>query len=229
VKWLWLAILQTEILPIEMSSSHQAWSRVVRAIRLKTGSLLALALPLLVPNPHPQTAKATAVLAGGCFWGVEAVYEHVRGVKSVVSGYAVPAENEPTMKPAKGEYVEAVRIEYDPGQIGYARLLEIFFSVAHDPTQGDRQGPDIGREYRSVILVGSDVEEATARAFVDSLRTTGVFSRPITTEIATLKSFKVAEPFHQDYVARNPRSPYVVANDAPKLEHLRQQFPDLYR
>jgi peptide-methionine (S)-S-oxide reductase len=133
------------------------------------------------------------------------------------------------MKPVKGDYVEAVRIEYDPDQIDYHRLLEIFFSVAHDPTQGNRQGPDVGPEYRSVILVQGEAEAGKARAFLDSLGAAGTFSRPITTEVAGLKSFKEAEAPHQDYVARNPRAPYVLVNDAPKLAHLRQAFPDLYQ
>jgi peptide-methionine (S)-S-oxide reductase len=206
-------------------------------------ALAALAFPLLMPGPvapdspgmtvrSPETAKATVVLAGGCFWGVEAIYEHVRGVKSVVSGYAVAATaatDEPTMQPARPGYVEAVRIEYDPGTISYDRLLEIFFLVAHDPTQRDRQGPDIGPEYRSVILVASDAERGAATAYRDSLESAEVFPRPIVTEVAPLKSFKVAEWYHQDYVARNPRAQYVILNDLPKLEELRRRFPDLYR
>ena len=191
--------------------------------------LIAFALPFLTPTNPPTPAKTTAVLAGGCFWGVEAVYEHVRGVKSVTSGYAVPLPAEPAMKPAAGDYVEAVRIEYDPELIGYARLLDIFFTVAHDPTQGNRQGPDVGPEYRSVILTSNEAEQALAAAFIDSLTSAGVFSRPITTQVSGLKSFKVAEAVHQDYVARNPRAPYVVVNDAPKLDHLRRVFPDLFR
>ena len=205
-----------------------------------------LILPLHIPRAHaaplpaPATgaelvhpssaAKSTAVLAGGCFWGVEAVYEHVRGVKSVISGYAVPAPSgEPTMKAAKPGYVEAVRIEYDPGEISYARLLEIFFLVAHDPTQRDRQGPDIGPEYRSVVLTVNEADRSVAAAYLDSLQNAKVFSRPITTEVAPLKSFKAAEDFHQDYVVKNPTAPYVVVNDLPKLQELRRRFPDLYR
>jgi peptide-methionine (S)-S-oxide reductase len=191
--------------------------------------LVAFVLSFLAPNQRSTSGKATTVLAGGCFWGVEAVFEHVRGVKSVTSGYAVPEVAEPTMKPAAGDYVEAVRIEYDPEQIGYGKLLEIFFTVAHDPTQGDRQGPDVGPEYRSVILTANAAERSLATAYLDSLESAGGFPRPITTQISALKSFKVAEPAHQDYVARHPRAPYVVVNDAPKLDHLRRLFPDLYR
>lgn len=200
----------------------------MRGMSLQFLPVLVLSFPLALVLRPAEAPKSTAILAGGCFWGVEAVYEHVRGVKSVVSGYAVPA-SQPTMKPAKGGYVEAVRIEYDSTQISYPKLLEIFFTVAHDPTQGDRQGPDIGPEYRSVILAGNESEEAVAQAYVDSLRGSGAFSRPITTEVANLKSFKVAEAIHQDYVARNPTAPYVVINDAPKIDRLRQRYPDLYR
>lgn len=198
-------------------------------MRVLSVVLFAAALPAFL-STHPATpAKATAVLAGGCFWGVEAVYEHVKGVKSVVSGFAVPVAGETTMKPAKGDYVEAVRIEYDPAQLSYARVLEIFFSVAHDPTQVDRQGPDVGREYRSVILTDDSTEQATARQLMDSLVSAKAYPRPLATQISGLKSFKVAEDFHQDYVARNPREPYVMINDAPKLQHLRQLYPTLYR
>lgn len=186
-------------------------------------------VPLLLATHYSTPAKATAVLAGGCFWGVEAVYEHVTGVKSVVSGFAVPAQGEATMKPAQSDYVEAVRIEYDPAQISYAKLLEIFFAVAHDPTQGDRQGPDVGPEYRSVVLTDAADEKAIAQQMMDSLVAAKVYPRPITTQIVGLKSFKVAEELHQDYVAKNPRAPYVVVNDAPKLEHLKQLYPTLYR
>jgi peptide-methionine (S)-S-oxide reductase len=190
---------------------------------------LALVFPLLLLIQPSTSAKATAVLAGGCFWGVEAVYEHVQGVKSVVSGFAVPAAGVASMKPAKDDYVEAVRIEYDPAQVNYTKLLEIFFAVAHDPTQGDRQGPDVGPEYRSVILTDNEAERTTAQQMMDSLRSAKAYPRPLTTQISALKSFKVAEDFHQDYVAKNPRAPYVVVNDAPKLEHLRQLYPNLYR
>lgn len=198
-------------------------------MRVFSGVLLAAAISSLTPDRPATPAKATAVLAGGCFWGVEAVYEHVRGVKSVVSGFAVPVSGAATMKPAKGDYVEAVRIEYDPARLSYAKLLEIFFAVAHDPTQVDRQGPDVGPEYRSVILTDDANERTLAQQMIDSLQTAKVYPRPVATQIAGLKSFKVAEDFHQDYVAKNPREPYVVINDAPKLDHLRQLYPTLFR
>ncbi len=171
-----------------------------------------------------------AILAGGCFWGVEAVYRHVKGVKSVKSGFATGTSSDgPRMKPAPSGHVEAVRIEYDPAQVSYADLLRIFFSVAHDPTQLNRQGPDVGPEYRSAIFVADSVQLALATGFVDSLQTAGAFARPIVTEVLPLGSFREAEEYHQNYVARHPNEPYVVVNDAPKLAALRRLFPEFYR
>ncbi|HWA16221.1 MAG TPA: peptide-methionine (S)-S-oxide reductase MsrA [Gemmatimonadales bacterium] len=193
---------------------------------------VALALPLPVSPRSPDSAKATVVLAGGCFWGVEAVYRHVKGVKSAVSGFAVPeaAEGaEPSMMSTKPAYAEAVRIEYDPAVVNYDQLMAVFFTVAHDPTQVGRQGPDIGPEYRSVIFVTSDDERSHAEQSLARFKSDGRFTKPITTEIAKLKTFKVAGAEHQDYVARNPRSPYVVEVDLPKLAHLQHAFPELYK
>ena len=165
----------------------------------------------------------TVVLAGGCFWGVEAVFEHVRGVKSVTSGYATADGSD-----RKG-FAEAVRIVYDPAQIRYEQLLEVFFLVAHDPTQVDRQGPDVGPRYRSIVFVADDAERRIVGDYLDSLRTHATFTTPIVTEIAALRSFRIAEDFHQDYAQRHPQSAYVVVNDLPKLAALRRRFPALYR
>ena len=193
-------------------------------------AVLGLWLPGAVP---PPAAKETAVLAGGCFWGVEAVYRHVKGVKSVVSGFAVPVVPADSAggstKSDRGAYAEAVRIEYDPSVVTYDQLLAIFFSVAHDPTQVGRQGPDVGPEYRSVIFTAGDADKAAAQQVLDKLRADGTFRRPVSTDILALKSFKVAEESHQNYVAKNPRSPYVILNDAPKLQQLQRQFPALYK
>lgn len=185
-----------------------------------------------------SSARETAILAGGCFWGVEAVYRHVKGVKSAVSGYAVPVpradtdatnRSEPSMHTSHPGYVEAVRITYDPSELSYQQVLKVFFAVAHDPTQLDRQGPDIGPEYRSAILWSSDAQRQAAESYIAELRSAGTFERPVVTEVVALKSFREAEDLHQDYVARHPDEPYVVLNDAPKLEHLKRQFPELYR
>jgi peptide-methionine (S)-S-oxide reductase len=156
------------------------------------------------------------VLAGGCFWGVEEVYEHIRGVRSVTSGYA-------------DGIVEAVRIVYDPEAVSYRELLEVFFSIAHDPTSRDRQGPDAGPEYRAVVYYDGAAQETAARHLVGELTNTHAYAKPIVTEIRPLGTFRVAEPFHQDYAARHPNDPYIVINDLPKLERLRRSFPKLYR
>lgn len=184
-------------------------------------SLAALFPP--VASPPPAAASRSVVLAGGCFWGVEAVFEHVRGVKSVTSGYATPDGN------GRKGFAEAVRIVYDPAQIRYAQLLEVFFLVAHDPTQVGRQGPDIGPRYRSIVFVADDDERRIVNGYLDSLRTHGTFTAPIATEIAALRSFRIAEEFHQDYAEHHPQAAYVVVNDLPKLAALRRRFPALYR
>ena len=168
-----------------------------------------------------QPVEASAVLAGGCFWGVEAVFEHVRGVRSVTSGYArypgVPSSR-----------LEAVRIIYDPAQVTYRQLLEVFFLVAHDPTSRDRQGPDAGPEYRAVVLYQLDAERTEAAGYIASLPASARFRAPIVTEVMPLEGFAVAEASHQDFVARNPTDPYVLQNDVPKLARLRQLFPSLW-
>jgi len=184
----------------------------------------------LLTVPSSRAPKSTVVLAGGCFWGVEAVFEHVRGVKSVTSGYATPdVGRADSVKPGHAGVAEAVRVEYDSTQITYQQLLQVFFLVAHDPTQIDRQGPDIGPRYRSIVFVKNEQERNLALAAIDSLRAGRAYPAPIVTEVATLRSFVIAEPFHQDFVANNPRSGYVVAIDIPKLEHLRAKFPALFR
>lgn len=169
--------------------------------------------------PH----RATVVLAGGCFWGVESVFRHVRGVESVVSGFAVPAAGGDT------NTAEAVRLTYDPARLTYRQILTLFFSVVHDPTEGNRQGPDVGEEYRSVLFVGGARERTLAHAYVDSLAAAHVFPKPITTQVAALAAFHPAEAFHQDYAAKHPDDPYIVVNDRPKVAALRRKFPKLFQ
>lgn len=176
-------------------------------------------LPLLwsAPIAKEPPRPATAVFAGGCFWGVEWVFEHVRGVRTAVAGYS-------------GEVsAESVRIEYDPGEISYRQLLEIFFLVAHDPTSRDRQGPDVGPEYRAIVFYADSVEARVARDYVAELTARHQFPRPIVTEIRPSAPFRVAEDFHQGYSAKHPDSPYVVINDVPKLARLERLFPTLFR
>lgn len=171
-------------------------------------------------------ASPEIVLAGGCYWGVESVYRHVRGVQTAVSGFATPAATTGTAAAAP---VEAVRIRYDSTQLAFRQILDIFFSVAHDPTQRDRQGPDEGAEYRSLVFVTDSHERRAVRAYIDSLRAAHVFARPIVTEIAALLSFQSVAPSQQDYAARNQTDPYIVRYDVPRLEALQRRFPKLYR
>ena len=196
--------------------------------------VLVLALFLLVgggavallPKETPPENTRRVYLAGGCFWGVEAVYEHLKGVRNVVSGFATPVFDS-TLRNAG--FVETARIDYDPDRISYRQLLEIFFKVAHDPTQVDRQGPDIGPQYRSMVFVSDTLERKSAEAYLDSLRAGRTYAAPIATEIAVLETFREASADHQDFVARHPDAAYVRNHDLPILAHLKQEYSGLYR
>ena len=190
-----------------------------------------------VPAPAvdaPRVAtpgQQTAVISGGCFWGIQAVFQHVKGVISATSGYsggsAKTAEYEIVSTGETG-HAESVQIVYDPSQITYGELLHVFFSVAHDPTQLNRQGPDTGTQYRSSIFYGNDEQKRIAEAYIAQLDQAKIFPRRIVTQVVPLKAFYPAEAYHQNYATLHPNQPYIVYNDAPKVEHLRQQFPDLY-
>jgi peptide-methionine (S)-S-oxide reductase len=179
-----------------------------------------------------QKSEQTAVLAGGCFWGIQAVFQHVNGVINVTSGYSggssVTAEYAIVSTGETG-HAESVKITYDPSQITYGRILQIFFSVAHDPTQLNRQGPDEGTQYRSAIFYGNDEQKRIAETYITQLEEAKVLKRRIVTQVVPLKAFYPAETYHQDYARRHPDNPYIFYNDAPKVAHLRQQFPDLYK
>ncbi len=190
-----------------------------------------------VPNPAIDatlaTAKTeqTAVVAGGCFWGIQAVFQHVKGVISATSGYSGGAAGTAEYELVSGGdtgHAESVKITYDSSQITYGQLLRVFFSVAHDPTQLNRQGPDTGSQYRSSVFYDSAEQKRIAEAYIAQLEKAKVFPRPIVTRVAPLKAFYPAEAYHQDYAAHHPDNPYIVYNDAPKVAHLRQQFPNLY-
>ena len=193
---------------------------------------------VVIPNPAvdaPLTSvagKQTAVFAGGCFWGVQAVFQHVKGVKSATSGYsggsANTAEYE-TVSSGETGHAESVKVEFDPSQISYGQLLKIFFSVAHDPTQLNRQGPDTGTQYRSAIFYTGDEQKRIADAYISQLDQAKVFPRRIVTQIVPLKGFYAAEGYHQNYATLHPDNPYIAINDAPKVEHLKQQFPEIYK
>jgi peptide-methionine (S)-S-oxide reductase len=193
----------------------------------------AVVLPAPVVDIPATAAKGpqTAVFAGGCFWGVEAVFRHVKGVTSAVSGYAGGTANTadyPTVWSGATGHAESVKVTYDPTQVSYGQLLKVFFSVAHDPTQLNRQGPDFGTQYRSAIFTTSDAQKRVAQAYVAQLDSTKIFGRAIVTEIVALPAFYPAEAYHQNYLALNPTQPYIVYNDLPKLANLKTQFPDLY-
>ncbi|MGO9126290.1 MAG: peptide-methionine (S)-S-oxide reductase MsrA [Terriglobales bacterium] len=185
-----------------------------------------------VDAPIAKTAgQQTAVVAGGCFWGIQAVFQHVKGVVSATSGYSggssVSAEYEVVSTGSTG-HAESVKIVYDPSQITYGELLRVFFSVAHDPTELNRQGPDEGTQYRSVIFYNDDEQKRIAEAYIAQLDKAKVVPRPIVTQVVPLKAFYAAEAYHQNYAANHPDDLYIRYNDAPKVVHLRQQFPDLY-
>ena len=191
-----------------------------------------------IPAPEIDTpaAEATrpqvAVLAGGCFWGLQGMFEHVQGVTKVVAGYSggekATAHYEMVGTETTG-HAESVEITFDPKQISYGQLLRLFFSVAHDPTELNRQGPDSGPSYRSEIFFASPSQERLARAYVEQLTKAKVFASPIVTRIEPLKAFYAAEDYHQDYLIHNPHQPYIVYNDLPKIDALKRVYPQLYR
>jgi peptide-methionine (S)-S-oxide reductase len=194
--------------------------------------------PVALPDPKldiPRAAKpgkAVAVFAGGCFWGVEAVFEHVRGVKDATSGYsgggALSARYQ-LVGTGRTGHAESVRVTYDPSQVTYGQLLKVFFSVAHDPTQLDRQSPDVGPQYRSEVFTASKAQRDVATAYIAQLDAAKVFDRRIATRVEPLDGFYPAEAYHQDYLRLHPDEPYIVYNDAPKLVELKRLFPALYR
>ena len=208
---------------------------VLFAAKATRGASSELSAPVAAPFVDAiatSAAEDTAVFAGGCFWGVEAVYEHVKGVKSVVSGYAGGnASNATYDQVSNGNtgHAESVQVIYDPSQVSYGKLLQIFFSVAHDPTQLNRQGPDRGTQYRSAIFYTSPDQQRVAESYIRQLTEAKTFSRPIVTQVAKLQGFYPAEAYHQDYLVNHPNQPYIVINDQPKVAALKKQFADIYR
>ena len=192
-------------------------------------ALLLLTLGLAAPA-RAQTAEA--VFAGGCFWGVQWVFEHVRGVTSVVSGYSGGSVPNPTYElvgTGTTGHAESVLVTYDPSVVSYRQLLEIFFRIAHDPTTRDRQGPDVGSDYRAIVFASDSNQLHEVRAFVDELEAKRVFSDPIVTEVRLRQPFYRAEEYHQRFAARHPNDPYIVINDAPKVRRLKERYPALFR
>jgi peptide-methionine (S)-S-oxide reductase len=190
-----------------------------------------------VPSPTADTLKATApgqqtvVVSGGCFWGVQAVFQHVKGVKDATSGYsggeAKTAQYE-IVSTGRTGHAESVKVTYDPSQVTFGELLRVFFSVAHDPTELNRQGPDEGSQYRSVIFYTTDEQKQIADAYIAQLDQAKVFKHKIVTQVVPLKAFYPAEAYHQNYATIHPNEPYIMFNDAPKVSNLRKEFPDLY-
>lgn len=194
------------------------------------------ATPLPAPSgdaaPHITAAVDTAVFAGGCFWGVEAVFRHVRGVQSSVSGYAggrVAGPSYEQVSSGSTGHAEAVQVIYDPAVVSYGTLLRVFFSVAHDPTELNRQGPDVGTQYRSAIFTKSAQQATAVKAYIAQLTAAKTFREPIVTQVAPLTKFWAAEAYHQNYLAGHLTQPYIVYNDLPKLDALKKEFPELWR
>lgn len=198
-----------------------------------TSSTAATSLPdpaVDIPLARPAGVQ-TAVLAGGCFWGVEGVFEHVRGVTRVASGYAGGQADKATyaqVSTGRTGHAESVRISYDPARISYGQLLKVFFAVAHDPTEPNRQGPDTGTQYRSAIFYVNADQKRVADDYIAQLQKARVFPRPIVTQVVPLNGFYDAEAYHQNYLARHPNQPYIVINDLPKIANLQRLLPSLY-
>jgi len=210
-------------------------SAVVLAASVPSLPAGADALDAVIPPPAvdlPRSgATQTAVLAGGCFWGMQGMFEHVVGVSKVVAGYAGGEKSTASYDMVTTEttgHAEAVEITFDPTKVSYGELLRLYFSVAHDPTQLNRQGPDSGSSYRSTIFTAGAEQERVAKAYIDQLDKAGVFHAPIATTLEPLRGFFAAEGYHQDFLIKNPTYPYIVRNDLPKIEALRRVYPEKY-
>jgi peptide-methionine (S)-S-oxide reductase len=212
--WLWLAAASV-IVPA-----------VLGVLRCST------VIAATAPPAQASASQQIAVFAGGCFWGVDAVFKHVKGVTEVVSGYsggAADTASYETVSTGETGHAESVRIAFDPAEVSYTRLLQVFFAVAHDPTELNHQGPDTGAQYRSAIFYADDKQRKLAEDYIAELTRKRVFTDPIVTEVVPLKQFYPAEAYHQNYLAMHPYSPYIVFNDLPKITALKQRFPDLYK
>jgi peptide-methionine (S)-S-oxide reductase len=202
------------------------------AVACRAGSGAAVPAPVVDEAKAAAPAKQTAVVAGGCFWGIQAVFQHVKGVVSATSGYAGGSMKNPdyeTVSSGRTGHAESVQIVYDPSKVSYGELLRVFFSVALDPTEVNRQGPDEGTQYRSVIFYGSDEQKKIAEAYIAQLDQTKIFRRKIATQVTPLQAFYLAEGYHQNYATVHPNDPYIVYNDAPKVANLRKEFPEMWK
>ncbi|MDA9405961.1 peptide-methionine (S)-S-oxide reductase MsrA [Bradyrhizobium sp. CCBAU 45384] len=191
----------------------------------------AVVIPAPAMDASPASGIQTAVVAGGCFWGVQGVFQHTAGVVNAVSGYAGGTKataDYQTVSTGRTGHAESVEIKFDPKKISYGKILQIYFSVAHDPTQLNRQGPDTGTQYRSAIFTTSDEQKKVAEAYIAQLNSAKVFSKPIVTKVGALEAFYPAEAYHQDYLTLHPNQPYIAFNDIPKVENLKKLFADNY-
>ena len=220
---------------VALSLVRKAFSLLI-ALAAYPGCKAAIKTP--VPAPANDSAlaqksgKQTAVFAGGCFWGTQSVFERVKGVLDTTAGYAGGSAATATYDQVTTEttgHAESVKVVYDPSKITYGRLLQIFFSVVHDPTQLNRQGPDVGTSYRSAIFYTNEEQQRISLAYIAQLNATKVFPKPIVTQVVPLKGFYNAESYHQDYALHNPSNPYILVCDRPKIEALKEQFPELFK
>ena len=201
-------------------------------LRIARGLAGGAMLALVATSAQAQAPSRTVVLAGGCFWGIQNLFEHVKGVTQVVAGYAggtAATANYETVSSETTGHAESVRITFDPSVVTLQKLLDVFFLVGHDPTELDRQGPDVGTSYRSAIFYMNDEQRRDADAVIARLTEAHVYARPIVTEVVPFTGFYRAEEYHQDFAFHHPHYPYIVINDLPKVEHLRAKFPELYR
>ncbi len=197
----------------------------------------AAATAVTLPDPAVDQQSAgdepqVVVLAGGCFWGVQAVFQHTKGVQLALSGYAGGMKTNPTYEEVttgRTGHAELVQIKYNPAEISYGQILKIYFSVVHDPTQLNRQGPDVGTHYRSAIFYSNDEQKKVAEAYIAQLGEAGVFKSPIVTKVGPLAAFYPAEAYHQDYAIKHPTQPYIAIHDLPKVDNLKRVFPSMYR
>ncbi|MBL8181745.1 MAG: peptide-methionine (S)-S-oxide reductase MsrA [Blastocatellia bacterium] len=198
---------------------------------MANGDVRNVELPTIESNAPEPKGEQTAVFAGGCFWGVEAVFESMKGVIDVKSGYSggtAETANYDMVSDGETDHAEAVIVRYDPTKVTYIQLLSVFFSVVHDPTEVNRQGPDIGRQYRSAIFYADEAQKKAAEAYIKAIDDAKVLKKKVATQVVPLVKFYDAEEYHQNYLVRNPTQPYIVAHDLPKLEALKKKFPDLY-
>ena len=231
------AMLLTVTLPKPLRRQGLWIGLLISGITFGIFSLLINPVARAIPDPAidiPKVASsasqtAKAVFAGGCFWGLEAMFEEVRGVKDVQTGYSGGRADTANYSRVSGggtDHAESIQIVYDPAQVSYGELLKIFFSVGHDPTQVNRQGADMGRQYRSAIFATTPEQKQVAAAYIQQLEATDAFDQAIATEVNDFEEFYAAEDYHQDFVKRNPAHPYVLVHDLPKLQKFRQQYPD---